>query len=333
MKTKRLAGKTRASALAAVFLLMPLSEAAAGANCKSIAKSFSRQAEKAGVRRVAVLPFRALDDSPAAHGRFLAEKLTTQLTRRGGVRVVERSMLDAVMSEHRLGRSGVLASEKLGKIGRMLQAQAVVVGTFVTIGNAVEFNVRLIHIETGILIDAEEARVKREWFASEGLFGRPERISALDTAVEILVFQRGAGVVRWSPPRDSGIFNWKARRTIVSDAAGCEGADERVNAMQESIIDLKARYWARMVRQGKLSRELLYKPGESIPDPNLRARFFMLVATAAEREAKPLSMSEMKRFITKDREAFMLRLECLKTEPATARASGGGTRYAKDWRN
>ncbi|MFH1723058.1 MAG: FlgO family outer membrane protein [Elusimicrobiota bacterium] len=305
-----MSGAIRTLAAAGVFLCIPPLTAWAGGGQKSIARSFLRAAKKAGVRRVAVLPFRPLDGSSAAQGRLLAEELTTRLARGRAVSVVERSWMDALMSEHRLGRSGVLAEESLTRIGRLLQAEAVVVGSFAAVGDALELHVRLIEIETGVVLCARRKRVKAEPFAGDGFASSPAFVFPEEEAAA-----RGPG--------------WTFGPPAAVAEAGCEAAERRVNALVGGILDLKARYWAEQARKSGLPRGILSRTGASIPDPVLRAWFYRLVTDAFDRRAPSLSATEMKRFMAADREAFILGLSCVRASPRTAAGGRVGKRYAR----
>jgi len=238
---------------------------------------------------VAVLPFHPLDDSHKDQGRYLAEKLTTYLAQTGKVKVVERALLEDLQTEHHLAQSGALNPDQLARLGRMLQAQAVVIGSFVSIGSTIELNARLIHLESGIILAAGRKRIK----------GRL-RIPPSDKIEGVIEFQ-------WGTPE-------APRKTFTPAPAqqqvDCRSSDERINSLIGSIVELKARYWANEVRRAKLPRSALYKPVQAIPDPALKVRFYNLVEIAAHNKSNPLTETEMKRFQKADREAFILNLQC-----------------------
>ncbi len=290
MGMRETTAKARTGAAVCVLLLAQTALVWAGGSQKALARGFARLARKAGVSRVAILPFRPLDDSPTAQGRHLAEELTTFLARTGGVQVVERAMLDSVLSEHRLAASGAFGSENLARLGRLLQAQAVVVGTFISFGSTVELNARLIHLESGVVLAAGSKRLKGAQF-SDYRRGAPRAQPLTRTS-------------RFKPARLAGVSSPHPKRV------GCEFAEDRINSLIGSVVNLKARYWAHQVRTSRLPRSTLHKPGQAIPDPALRARFYELADIAAHEQSPPLDMAEIKRFLKADREAFILQFQC-----------------------
>ena len=62
-------------------------------------------------------------------GRGITDILVTQLVKDGTYSVVERNRLDAVLSEQKLGMSGVVDAATAAQIGRVLGVSAVIVGS------------------------------------------------------------------------------------------------------------------------------------------------------------------------------------------------------------
>lgn len=149
------------------FLHKPFSPAAL------LDKALSSPAQKAGIRRVAVLPFESSDGSGGEDGMNISEKLTTQIVRAGTVQVVERPLLHEIMAEHRLAQTGLLDPAALKKLGAILSVDAIVTGSFTTRGGQATLNARVIDVETGLIIAASERRVDRDWAASAPVFRRP----------------------------------------------------------------------------------------------------------------------------------------------------------------
>ena len=89
-------------------------------------------------------------------------------------------------------QTGALDSGSLSPLGSLLQAQAVVTGTFVTIGDTLEVNVRVILIESSVVLTARTTRLKRDWFpAMRGVIPAPAPISADDAVADVYELQTG----------------------------------------------------------------------------------------------------------------------------------------------
>lgn len=308
MKTKL--SRTLAAAAAVLLCTLP---AHAGPG-RDLGVWASKAARRAGLTRVAVLPFEPLDGSPAAEGRRVAEELVTELTRRGRVSVLERAMLPTVLEEHRLGLSGLLRPGNLAAVGAFPQAQAIIVGTFVTFGNTIKANARLVLVETGETVSGKQSRGRRDWI-SDGVIPAPTLITADEAVAEVYEFQTG----RRYRPRPK--IAQQAPRAVLArlpapadlrdaPADPCRGAIERVNALQEGVLEIKARYWAAQVRRkGFSTQTLAVKPSDTIPDRLLRQRFLDLMTECAA-DDEPLTQEEVRHFISADQQSFQLLASC-----------------------
>lgn len=279
---------------------------------RSLGSWASKAARKAGVTRIAVLPFSPMDGSPAAEGARVADELATEVSRRGKVSVLERSMLPSVLSEHRLGMTGLLRRKDLAEVGAFPQAQAVVVGSFVTVGNTIQVNARLVMVESGESVGARRAEGRRDW-VSDDVIPLPAAISADEAVAEAYEYQTGR---RYHPrARKAAPRTDLARLASDGDlrdapADPCADASARVNALQEDILEIKARYWAAQARtKGFSAKTLRVKPSDTIPDRGLRQRFLELMSECPADDA-PLSLDEVRRFVSADQRSFDLLASC-----------------------
>lgn len=110
-------------------------------------------------RRLAVLPFQGSDPSLQREGEAAAERLLTRLYGRKGVELVERSRLQQVLSEARLGQTGALDESQVRRLGRLLGAEGLVVGTVLRGAKGLEVAARVVDVETGRLLAAASAVV------------------------------------------------------------------------------------------------------------------------------------------------------------------------------
>lgn len=299
--------------LLGLALLLPTTARAAGLS--SAAKELARGAADAGVSRVAVLPFKAVGGSDDGRGRLLAEDFSRSLGGRGGVRLVERADLGDVMEELALGQTGALDARR-PEAGRLAAAEAVVTGSYAAVGGKAEVRARLVRVEDGLVLAS--ARVLVKMAPLPGFSPIPEAgfISAADSVAEALAFQgrvrdaaRLRRAARRTPPAPAAPAP-RLRTSDLRDAPNdeCSGWQERSDALQESVLDLKARYWAAQAakRGFKAPAEA---PGASFFDPALKGRFLEALEDAAA-SPEPLNMTETMEFLNRDREAFGLRARC-----------------------
>lgn len=281
-------------------LILAASPLRAANGFKAMAKELSRAAKSAGIERVAVLPFVPADGSSAKDGWNISEKLMTQVVRVGKVQAIERSLLRNLMEEHHLAQTGMINPATLKKIGRVFSVEAVVTGSFVSLGREAVVNARLINVETGVIIAAAERQVDRDWFDAPGsglADGRPAWLWV--PAPEFIVEAPPLPSVDFLELRDAPAEN------------SCAGASERVDRLESQILELKARYWAAQLKKGASLAGLKVNPGSTISDPFLKKSFYDRMNYWYGLDNAPaLTPSEVRRFVYMDGKAYSLYREC-----------------------
>ncbi len=280
------------------MLAMTAATAAHADGYRSMAREIASQARRAGVVRVAVLPFEPADGGSPRDGWNISEKLVTQLVRTGKVQAIERSMLRHLLSEHRLGLSGAIDPATLKKLGRVLSADAIVMGSFTTLGNEVEVNARLVNTETGVILAASERRADRDWFDLPSLFIPAPRFTVPPPTIVSEEELMPASM------------SMASLRDAVADE-DCEDAAGRVDRLENEILDIKARYWAMQLRKGVDFASLKKNPGSTISDPELKQQFYdRMNAWYKMKDVPALSPVEVKRMVAKDGDAYTLHSRC-----------------------
>jgi hypothetical protein len=126
------------------------------------------------LRIVAVLPFTERGTGPTLFGEYVAEKLMVALNATGRVELVERSRLETVYQEQKLGATGLIDDETAASIGNIAGAQAAVVGVLTNFEDCWELTARMLGTSNARVLTMAEAR-----FSTEGvppnLAGQPLR--------------------------------------------------------------------------------------------------------------------------------------------------------------
>ena len=124
--------------------------------CASIAALF--KAEKNKSVTVAVLDFSNMDGKQSALGVYLADQTTNYLFKNAkSLKIVERAQIGKVLKEIEFGQTGLVDAESAMKIGKMVGANSVVVGTITKIGGKskrVSVVVKIIETESGALLSS-----------------------------------------------------------------------------------------------------------------------------------------------------------------------------------
>ena len=129
---------------------------------KDLASQISSSVTQQQKRKIAVPPFRELDGRATVLGTYMSEALVTQLVNSGNLEVVERTMLDRILSEMRLGESGLIDPNTAKRVGQVAGVDAIVTGTITDLQSYVAVNCRLIDAATGRIFAATEARILKD---------------------------------------------------------------------------------------------------------------------------------------------------------------------------
>ena len=117
---------------------------------------------------VAVLPFnnggsygQQKEDFDALE-RGIAGMMISELSANPAARVVERQEIQRLVDEQNLGAQGRVEAGSVAKIGKLVGARYMVMGTFVDFYDDFRVDVRLINAETGEVVKTESERMQRD---------------------------------------------------------------------------------------------------------------------------------------------------------------------------
>jgi len=107
--------------------------------------------------RVIVLTFTTTEGKEHKLGSLFAEKLTTDIVRRGNIIVLDRILFSRQLQENQLTLSSGSDLTEIRKIGELLSLHAIVTGMITSFNNGYGLNCRIIDPKTGFILAAEEA--------------------------------------------------------------------------------------------------------------------------------------------------------------------------------
>ena len=139
---------------------------------QDLASQISASVVKEQKRKIAVVPFTELDGRATVLGTFLAEDLTTRLFVAGGFEIVERTLLNKVMTELKLGGSGAIDPDQAKQIGKVAGVDAIVTGSVTDLQSSVAVNCRVIDVQTGRVFGAAQTRIIKDEDV-RAIMGRP----------------------------------------------------------------------------------------------------------------------------------------------------------------
>lgn len=112
-------------------------------------------------KTLAVLPFQPIGKGSPALGEFLTEAMTTQLFGQGFWKLLERSRLDKLIKEQGFSQSALADPETALAAGKLLGAQAILIGSYTEMKDGVRLNLRLIHVGEGTVLAARSLMIQR----------------------------------------------------------------------------------------------------------------------------------------------------------------------------
>jgi len=113
-----------------------------------------------GPLRIAVLYFDNYSitdgESLEPFRKGLADTLISSLAGSEGLQVVERTRMDALLSELALHQTGAVTAETVQKVGKILGVEALLMGSYTAVGAMLRIDARLVHVETSRVMVSEE---------------------------------------------------------------------------------------------------------------------------------------------------------------------------------
>ena len=113
---------------------------------------------------IAIADFTSADGRISADGDVVAARVTTELIRMKNLRVVERKQLQKILAELNLQRTGVVDQDSAKKLGSVLGADLLVLGSLDELpGKLLEVNLRLADVGSGQAVSAASGQISKDW--------------------------------------------------------------------------------------------------------------------------------------------------------------------------
>jgi len=123
---------------------------------KALAAKLSEKISHAQKTSLAVVDFGNLEGTTTLLGRFLAEEIANDLGNTGkGFEVVDRNHLNSLLKEHKLSSNGFIDQLTATRLGSMIGAQALVLGTITPFGDSLRITAKVLDTKTGKQIAAD----------------------------------------------------------------------------------------------------------------------------------------------------------------------------------
>jgi TolB-like protein len=180
---------------------------------------------------IAVLPFnnggsygQGKEDFDALE-RGIAGMMISELAQNPAARVVEREEIQRLLDEQNLGAQGRVDAATAAKIGKLVGARYMVMGTFVDFYGDFRVDVRLINTETSEIVKTESERMQRDH-----MFDIIRNIAArLMKDANLPALQRQASEQRMGRQVPTEALTYYSRALLYSDHGQKDKAVEMFN--------------------------------------------------------------------------------------------------------
>lgn len=117
-----------------------------------------------GGKTIAIADLTYVDGRASADGDVIAARMTTELIKMKNLRVVERKQIQKILTELNLQSTGVVDPDSAKKLGKVLGADLLVVGSLDELpGKLLEINLRLASVESGEAVSAASGQIRKDW--------------------------------------------------------------------------------------------------------------------------------------------------------------------------
>ena len=112
-------------------------------------------------KRVTVITFLKSNNELSEFGRFLAEEFSISLFKTKKFLVVDRSQIQTLMEENKIGSTGTLNPAEVARLGKAAGVQIVVTGTITMVDNQFNISIKGIDVERSLVAASAEGSIPR----------------------------------------------------------------------------------------------------------------------------------------------------------------------------
>jgi TolB-like protein len=109
---------------------------------------------------IAVFYFVNIDGKNSVLGRYLIEQISNCFFQNSELKIVERARIMKIINEQNFGVSGYVSDDSVARIGHLLGANAVSIGTLTKVGNRISVNIKIVESETGSILSSGSTEIE-----------------------------------------------------------------------------------------------------------------------------------------------------------------------------
>ena len=121
-------------------------------NLELLSESISQKLESSSIEKIAIMDYSNSSDIHSNLGAYISDEITLQLFLKEKFQIIERDQLDYVISEQKLGSSGLIDNSSAIEIGNILSVDAIILGDISVIDNNISITTKAISAETSQIL-------------------------------------------------------------------------------------------------------------------------------------------------------------------------------------
>lgn len=102
--------------------------------------------------KVLLLDFKDLNDTITHFGKYLAEKISINLSKEQSIQTIDRNNIELILKEQQFQLSGLVSDESAVSIGKFIGASHIIFGTLTEFVDYVEVELKIVDVEKAIVI-------------------------------------------------------------------------------------------------------------------------------------------------------------------------------------
>jgi TolB-like protein len=196
-----------------------------------LSQQIAREMSDNQKRTVAVVEFVDLKGRVTDFGRFLAEELITRLYQTRKFKVIERQLLNKIVTEQKLSLTGIVDQASAQKLGRLLGVDAIASGTVTDLGRSLKVNARLIDTTTAEVFAVASGEIVKDDAVAKLMGGEDSSPTPSNKAADSPA--QGAQPKRALQKIDSDFFTFELQQcrmsgtTVACDFVVTNNGDDR----------------------------------------------------------------------------------------------------------
>ena len=129
---------------------------------ESISTSIANNLNKFNINKIAIMDYTDVSGKKDLIGDYIVEEITLELFLKENFQIIEREQIDYAINEQKLTNSGLTDPNSAIKIGNILSADAIIIGTIVDIAKSIIINTKAISSETGEILFVNKTTIIKD---------------------------------------------------------------------------------------------------------------------------------------------------------------------------